>query len=300
MSKMSDHIRKNFKKTDEERDAGLQTPDNIIRYDDIVYGNDKNIQVLDVYKLKEDINKPIPTIISVHGGGWVYGDKEKYQYYCMDLAQRGFAVVNFTYRLAPENKFPAALEDTCMVFNWVWNHKEEYGFDTDHIFAVGDSAGANILSLACAIACNEEYANQFDFNINSNFKVKAIALNCGTNIIEVSNHPKDKFSTELMKDYLENEGTKEELYLVNALNHINETYPPTFLMSAEDDFLKSQMLPVASKLLEKNVPFVVKYYKDSCEKLGHVFHLNIRSNAANRCNDDECEFFKSFIMNKPF
>lgn len=54
----------------------------------------------------------IPVIVSVHGGGWGYGDKERYQYYCMSLAQQGFAVVNFSYRLASKYKFPAPLEDT--------------------------------------------------------------------------------------------------------------------------------------------------------------------------------------------
>ena len=59
----------------------------------------------------------------------------------MSLVQHGFAVVNFTYRLAPEHKFPAAIEDTNLVMQFVMEHAREYGFDTDNIFAVGDSAG---------------------------------------------------------------------------------------------------------------------------------------------------------------
>ena len=74
--------------------------------------------------------------------------------YCMDLAQRGFAVVNFSYRLAPENKFPAALEDTNTVFAWVLEHAEQYGFDSEHVFAVGDSAGAHMLGLYAAMCTN--------------------------------------------------------------------------------------------------------------------------------------------------
>ena len=38
-----------------------------------------------------------PVIVSFHGGGWVYGDKNVYQFYCMELAKRGFAVVNYSY-----------------------------------------------------------------------------------------------------------------------------------------------------------------------------------------------------------
>ena len=111
MSAIADLIRKQFKEGDDIRDAGLTTPAGIKRFDDIAYGPDIDWQVLDVYRPK-DIEGPLPVIVSVHGGGWVYGDKERYQWYCMDLALRGFAVVNFTYRLAPEFKFPASMEDT--------------------------------------------------------------------------------------------------------------------------------------------------------------------------------------------
>ena len=104
MSRMSEYVRKSFKMNDEIRDAGLTTPADVVRYDDILYGSDEVWQRLDVYRPAEAEGKTLPVIVSVHGGGFVYGDKELYQYYCMNLAQKGFAVVNFTYRLAPEFK----------------------------------------------------------------------------------------------------------------------------------------------------------------------------------------------------
>ena len=108
MVRISDIIRAEFAEGDNKRDAGLKTPENIVRYDDIIYGTESKWQKLDVYRQKDATGK-LPVIVSVHGGGWVYGDKERYQFYCMDLAERGFAVVNFSYRLAPEYKFPASL-----------------------------------------------------------------------------------------------------------------------------------------------------------------------------------------------
>ena len=146
MVRISDIIRAEFAEGDNKRDAGLKTPENIVRYDDIIYGTESKWQKLDVYRQKDATGK-LPVIVSVHGGGWVYGDKERYQFYCMDLAERGFAVVNFSYRLAPEYKFPASLEDTNSVFTWVLENAETYRLDTEKLFAVGDSAGAHILSL---------------------------------------------------------------------------------------------------------------------------------------------------------
>ncbi|MBR1622682.1 MAG: carboxylesterase family protein, partial [Pseudobutyrivibrio sp.] len=91
MSEVSDMIRKMFAEGDDKRDAGLTTPDDVERFDDIIYGEDTKWQVLDVYRPK-NVQGKLPVIISVHGGGWVYGDKERYQFYCMSLAERGFVV----------------------------------------------------------------------------------------------------------------------------------------------------------------------------------------------------------------
>ena len=69
MSKTSDMIREKFGKTDQKRDEGLQTPKNIFRYDNILYGQDENFQSLDLYKPKEQKTNKLPVIISIHGGG---------------------------------------------------------------------------------------------------------------------------------------------------------------------------------------------------------------------------------------
>lgn len=95
---------------DAKRNEGLTTPEGIMRFDDVSYGEYER-NVLDVYKPKDAKGK-LPVIVSVHGGGWVYGNKEIMQFYCMSLAERGFAVVNFNYRLAPEHKHPIPLVDT--------------------------------------------------------------------------------------------------------------------------------------------------------------------------------------------
>lgn len=295
MSVTSDYIRKSFRESDDVRDAGLTTPKEIVRYDNLIYGVDPAWQVLDVYRpVSEDGNK-LPVIVSIHGGGWVYGDKERYQYYCMDLALRGFAVVNFTYRLAPEFQFPASLEDTNLVFAWILEHKKEYGFDAEHIFAVGDSAGAHMLGIYSAICTNTEYASEFSFRVPEGFVPKAIALNCGVYQISMKHMKPDGLTTLLMADYLPEKGSPKELELLNILEHITEQFPPVFFMTAEGDFLKSEAGPLSERLMEKNIPFVYRYYKSAERELQHVFHCNIRLPEAKLCNDEECRFFRGFV-----
>ncbi|MDE6318886.1 MAG: alpha/beta hydrolase [Lachnospiraceae bacterium] len=292
MSKISNFIRETFSAGDNLRDAGLTTPEDIIRYDNIVYGSDPAQQSLDVYRPKAAEGKKLPVIVSVHGGGWVYGDKERYQFYCMNLAQRGFAVVNFTYRLAPENKYPASLEDTNSVFTWVLDNSEKYGFDTEHVFAVGDSAGAHNLGLYASICTNPAYAAFYEFDAPKGFKPTAIALNCGAYSLVGD---KSDQTIALMGDFLPEHGMERELWLIDVIAHITWDYPPTFFMTSSGDFLQDQAGPLAAQLVRMKVPFVFRYYGNKDNILPHVFHCNIRSDDAKLCNDEECEFFRKFL-----
>lgn len=296
MSELTDKIREEFKKNDDARDALMNTPEDVERVDNIVYGHiDRNIQVLDVYRPKQAEDDDLPVIISVHGGGWVYGDKERYQYYCMSLAQRGFAVVNFTYRLAPEHKFPAPLEDLNLVCKWVMKRANRYHFDTERIFAVGDSAGAHLLGLYAGICTNPEYAAKYDFTVPENFALTAIGLNFGVYNVGQGENP-DELTSSLIKEVLPEGGTPEELDKINVLNTITDVYPPVYCVTAVADFLKSQAPGLVAKLTENNVPFVYRVFGDKVNQLEHVFHCDIKTVDAALCNDAECDFFREFCF----
>ena len=87
--------RAGMKASDDRRDAGLTTPEDVQRFDGLPYGPDSTWQILDVYRPRSAGDAPLPVIVNVHGGGWIYGTKETYQFYCMDLCRRGFAAFRF-------------------------------------------------------------------------------------------------------------------------------------------------------------------------------------------------------------
>ncbi len=293
MPEMISEMRNNWREVDAKRDAGLTTPENILRVDNISYGPNE-MQVLDVYR-PQNIEGKLPVIVSVHGGGWVYGDKELYQYYCMNLAQRGFAVVNFTYRLSPEYKFPAHLEDTVKVFNWVVENANQYEFDVSNVFAVGDSAGGHILSLFCVMCSNSEYATKYDFKVTEGFIPKAVALNCGVYDMNPKNNLNER-TLYLMKELiLANNGTDEEFCLISSVNFITEKFPPCFVMTANKDFLKEEAPSLIAKLEENGVQYIYKLYGDENNLLEHVFHLDMHNVTGKQCNDEQCAFFRSFL-----
>lgn len=297
MSQASDTMRREWKINDAKRDAGLTTPDDIQRFDDIQYGSDPVENKLDVYRPKNAQGK-IPVIVSVHGGGWVYGDKELYQFYGMTLAQRGFAVVNFTYRLAPEVKFPAPLEDTNNVISWMYENQEEYSLDMDHVFMVGDSAGGHLCGLYSAICTNPEYAVNYTFKVPNGFVPQAVALNCGAynplSEVGVLGGEQDQ---EIMEDFLPEKGSAKERALVNVTDHVTEKFPPVYLMTCVGDFCRPQA-PLLEATLKKNgVYYEFKTYGTEENPLYHVFHLTIQEPEGQKCNDEECDFFRRMMKN---
>ena len=292
MSKLSDQIRLEFKTNDDIRDAGLTTPEDVIRYDDIPYGSQSHWQKLDVYRPRAAEGQTLPVIVSVHGGGWVYGDKERYQYYCLSLARRGFAVVNFSYRLAPEYRYPASMEDTNAAFRWVLDHAGEYGLDAGHIFAVGDSAGAHMLALYGCICANPAYAARYPFRAPEGLKLRAVALNCG---VYTTQSGCDARIVALMSELLPEGDSLEANDLIFPLPHMTADFPPAFIMTCNDDYLRAQSPVLAARLMELGVPFVFRFYGDRDTRLSHVFHVDMRCPEGAVCNDDECAFFRSFL-----
>ena len=190
----------------------------------------------------------------------------------MSLAQQGFAVVNFSYRLASKYKFPAPLEDTNRVFVWLLAHAVLYGFDTHNVFGVGDNAGVHLLALYGACCTNPAYAALFTVRPPAGFVPRAVVLNCGVYCVEMSN--KKDLTTRLMADYLPGEGTAEELEQMDVFSHLTADFPPAFVMTAEGDFLAPQAGLLAERLQAVGARAEYHYCGDAGHVLGHVFHCN--------------------------
>ncbi len=297
MSWASELLNVEAKQGDAEKNAGLTTPDDIERFDDIPYGPDATWNVLDIYRPK-GTQRRIPTIIDVHGGGWSYGDKETYQFYCMSLAQQGFAVVNFTYRLAPANPFPAGMQDVDAAVRFALDHAEEYGLDLDRVFLVGDSAGAHMAAMYACLCTNRAYAREVGILPPEGFLPKALALNCGVYDLGAAiEHEGDlaDFLRALIGDLLTTEAPVEELVdLVSPARHVTDAFPPAYVMTATGDFLRYQPDYLLSAFRAHGVAHEFKLWGTDKNVLGHVFHCDLRLTDAHACNREEMDFLKRY------
>ncbi|MBW0008258.1 MAG: alpha/beta hydrolase [Sphingomonas sp.] len=204
---------------------------------------------LRLYDAREE-RTPGPLLLFIHGGGWVIGDLDTHEPFCIDLAiELDVPVVAVDYRLAPEFPFPAAFEDSVAAARWVASAPAELGRAPTGLFLAGDSAGGN-LAAAVAVSCRDEPA--------------AVPI-LGQWLIYPAADPRghyasyDEFSqghllTKESMDWFEDSyaGPKDD-WRYSPLLKGAEGLPPTFVVTAGLDPIRDQGRAYAARCAEAGV-----------------------------------------------
>lgn len=278
--------------TPKSRCEGLER--NVVRFadsgdaadvDSASYTSNSYMDICVPISYMSDENRKYPVIVSVHGGGWFYGDKELYSHYCCLLAEHGYVVVNFNYRLSPQNKYPAAIEDVAYLIRYIHENAQTFGIDMDNFYMVGDSAGAQLTANYCIIASNSDYRAKLDF-FTYDLLPKKVCLNCGAYKMAERN---DNISAW----YLKNAVTEEQYKLfMDQLDYVNADFPEAYLMYSVNDDLSSHTKVLDEVLNKVGIAHITKAYGQNNPDSGHVFHMNMYNPEGILCNEDECAFMK--------
>ena len=126
--------------------------------DDVPVGAVENMSIpgpggpvaIRIYTPAAKMDRISPGMVYFHGGGWVIGDLDTHHGICARLAEgSGCRIVAVDYRLAPEHKFPSAIEDSISAVQFVAANAAAFGIDPCRLAIGGDSAGANIAAVVC-------------------------------------------------------------------------------------------------------------------------------------------------------
>jgi acetyl esterase/lipase len=129
---------------------------------DVPYSDGSPRHRLDVYRHR-DQPTGCPTLVQVHGGGWVIGDKrEQGRPLMLHLASRGWVCFAPNYRLSPRATWPDHLVDVKRALAWVREHGQEYGADPGFVVLTGGSAGGHLVALAALTANDPRYQPGFE------------------------------------------------------------------------------------------------------------------------------------------
>lgn len=285
--------RREWAEGDAKRDAGLTEPADVVKYRDLSYGPFGEFNLLDIYR-PEKAEGALPVIVNIHGGGYFYGDKELYRFYAMRLAQFGFAVVNFNYRLAPQYHFPAPLLDIHAVLGFMVAHAQEYQLDLQNVFLIGDSAGAQLAMNYAVIDSDPGYAALLQLTKHAQIQVRAVSLACG--IYDLRDRQKAITDDDILSDYLGDLSLLTD-EVTNAYAHIDANFPPAFVFSGKDDFLLLQCAPMAEHIRCCGAVAEDKVFGLDAEgEVPHVFHVDMYSKPGQEANEAQIAFMKKHIV----
>ncbi|MFT3921165.1 MAG: alpha/beta hydrolase [Myxococcales bacterium] len=250
---------------------------------------------LDVY-IPQAQQGPLPVVLYVHGGVFMWCSKETHFFVGHAYANAGFVVFNLNYRLAPRNKYPAAIEDVAEALRWVHDNAARFGGDATRLVLAGESAGANLVSslaIACASPRPESWARAL---FEGGVSPRAVVAACG--ILQVSQAGRlgakprlgpivRRVLNQLPDVYVDLRGpwAPGELDLLDPLRifesnyRFSRTLPGFFLPVGTSDPLVDDTRRMGEALARRGVPHEVRYYSGEL----HAFHFMFWREAARRC-----------------
>ena len=211
-------------------------------------GSDIALRIYTPRELKQA--EKLPVLLWFHGGGFVIGSLETHDSVCRMLAnQADCLVVSVDYRLAPEAKFPAAVEDCLAALKWVALHATEFGGDPACIAVGGDSAGANLATVMAILARDAAHPK---------LAFQLLIYPCTAPEPETPSHHKFKEGyvltrnsiTWFYRQYLRSgKDTSDFRYAPLILDELSGL-PPALIIVAGYDPLRDEGVAYAQKLIE--------------------------------------------------
>jgi acetyl esterase/lipase len=270
-----------FSKGDQVSDAGLAkyVPGGLVTRTNLAYGSGPD-ETFDI-SVPAGTKGPLPTIVWVHGGGWIGGSTKGIANYLKILASHGYTTVGVEYSTGYGTTYPKPVEQVNAALGYLVRQAIDLHIDPAAIFLAGDSAGAQIAAQVALITTDPAYAGKV--GIAPTLKpeqLSAMLLLSGAYDLEAVDYHGDYawFLKTLLWAYsgMENFLGDQRFRLMSITPHVTAAFPPSFISSGNGDPLAPQGVALARKLAHLGVRVDTLFFPaDRKPALPHEYQFNM-------------------------
>lgn len=262
-------------KSDKKRMATQTPPENVVKVKDIPYIDDGNpYHKFDVFYPEGKIAKEgLPVIIDIHGGGWMYATKDLNEYYCMELAKKGYCVFSISYRLVPDVTVNEQIKDCTEALAFIRANMKDYPANKKTVMLTGDSAGGQ-LALYSTILNNNPDAREIFGTVDTKLNIKCLLLTSPVTYAKSGGWFSIYTKKMWGKDY-KTKSTYNYMDLNEIMELANDMPPTYFITSSGDTLAHDQTVNAYNYFVEKGYECEIEDFTDlkDGKKLPHVFSV---------------------------
>ncbi|HLR27092.1 MAG TPA: alpha/beta hydrolase [Ruania sp.] len=238
-----------------------------------------------------------PTVVWIHGGAFVAGDKIGPRTYLQTLAKRGYTTVAVEYSEAPEKQYPYQLNQIADALDYLQDNAERLHIDPGQIILGGDSAGAHMAAQTAMAITDDAYARAAGLPqpLQAD-QLSATILASGAYDLYVPDYG-DGIAGKIEHDIIwaytgeRNFLADPHLEYASLPQHVSGSFPPTFITAGNADPLETHSKSMASGLQEAGVQTQAVFYpSDYHPALGHEYQFDLATPAAEEALDGVLDF----------
>jgi acetyl esterase len=253
---------------------------------------------LDVY-FPESATRALPTIVWVHGGGFLAGDRRQVGNYLRILAGRGYTTVAVGYSLGPGNHYPTPLRQVNAALAYLERNAIQLRIDPEHLFLAGDSAGAQIAAQMANIVTSPAYAKTLSIAPTiRREQLRGVILHCGIYDLGLAKFDGiyGHFMRTIVWSYsgVKEFGEKARLPEFSVPRHVTGEFPPTFISVGNGDALLQHSRALADALDKRGVTVDRLFFpEDYRPKLPHEYQFHLETGAGREALERTVRFLKA-------
>lgn len=272
-------------------------PEGIDAQKAVHYDPDDADAFLDIYRPAK-LDPARPTVVWIHGGGFVSGRRGDIENYLKILAGEGFVVVNVDYTIAPTATYPTPARQFAKAVAYLDRNAEKLGINGDSYVFAGDSAGSQIAAQLANIVTSPNYARKVGIAAPITVaEMKGALLHCGVFDAAMLNAEAGGFAGWFIRTVTWSYSGKRDWRDVPGFetfsvgNYLTPAFPPTFISAGNADPLGPQSVKFDQQLRQQGVAVTSLFFPaDHDPPLGHEYQFNLDNEAGKKALEKTVEW----------